>query len=882
MADLSDFTGTPPYATELFGVYQPLLGWKSRQTQRRVSEETARFVDDVLTGMVMDPRYDKAAEEAEFINPVAPGDPVPPDLPYFKGSSVAAYLVAEGRRIIEDEGRPPTKGEWQQILSVPQMRVVLTGANNQRQAIDQVKHLAKEAGNVLVFSKYALSAEEFKRIGAHQIEGTDYMVVSADTFQQPLALKNESVMAGAMTWLAKTMPNVIADVLTPTKRNWEVLRDFIDPLGNFDPVTQQAILSPLGLMNQYRQYFFELETFLAYPVGHVWISPGGTVELIEVSTRRSQTERMVEIINETLTRSELASLEQDELSDAVKEENQRDINLGISASGGFDIGVAHGEASANFGMNTTNKQSQEIAHKRMRQQSEKLSSEIRRNFHTTFRTVTENTDTSSRRYLIQNTSDKLINYELRRKMRRVGVQVQHIGTRMCWQAFVDDPGRELGVAELVHIAQPTDVQSPPPPPEAPPQMLPKEETYTVVVPFCAIGQHDNRSDKYFNGQENDGDRIKIDFEFAAPPPGLGYTLASIMENSIERVNPEEDQPQVAARYEITGDTSFQITLDQVEFNNQPSIRFVLNLIWNPPSQVEAMNQYRADLDKYNNERSREQHIAYVKAVRERLELAGSVPKRTSSEMRQEERIVVYRRLIQQLMKVGGDAPHVTSELIRGIFDVDSMLYFVAPEWWRPRQRDRIQIASAHREGAGNALTITESDKIGWGGVEAKGRSNYMITEETKPAPLGASLGWLLQLDGDNHRNSFLNSPWVKAVIPIRQGREAAALNWLQLAQVEGSDGLDAEYKGPEPEYKNNDGSGKTLRQVLDILAQRLENESKDFTNVLSTETVFERGFDPLEGGFAENSKPYEVFDQWIEILPTDQIVAIEYDPQQHL
>jgi hypothetical protein len=234
------------------------------------------------------------------------------------------------------------------------------------------------------------------------------------------------------------------------------------------------------------------------------------------------------------------------------------------------------------------------------------------------------------------------------------------------------------------------------------------------------------------------------------------------------------------------------------------------------------------------------------------------------------------------MKVGGDAPHVTSELIRGIFDVDSMLYFVAPEWWRPRQRERIQIASAHREGAGNALTITESDKIGWGGVEAKGRSNYMITEETKPAPLGASLGWLLQLDGDNHRNSFLNSPWVKAVIPIRQGREAAALNWLQLAQVEGSDGLDAEYKGPEPEYKNNDGSGKTLRQVLDILAQRLENESKDFTNVLSTETVFERGFDPLEGGFAENSKPYEVFDQWIEILPTDQIVAIEYDPQQHL
>ncbi len=53
-------------------------------------------------------------------------------------------------------------------------------------------------------------------------------------------------------------------------------------------------------------------------------------------------------------------------------------------------------------------------------------------------------------------------------------------------------------------------------------------------------------------------------------------------------------------------------------------------------------------------------------------------------------------------------------------------------------------------------------------------------------------------------------------------------------------------------------------------------------NYLPTDEVFERGFDPLIGGFkAEGTKPFKVFDQWIEVLPTDQIVPVEvtYDPK---
>jgi hypothetical protein len=39
---------------------------------------------------------------------------------------------------------------------------------------------------------------------------------------------------------------------------------------------------------------------------------------------------------------------------------------------------------------------------------------------------------------------------------------------------------------------------------------------------------------------------------------------------------------------------------------------------------------------------------------------------------------------------------------------------------------------------------------------------------------------------------------------------------------------------------------------------------------------FERSFDPLEGGFRATGEAYETFDQWIEVMPTDEIVAKEY------
>jgi hypothetical protein len=193
-------------------------------------------------------------------------------------------------------------------------------------------------------------------------------------------------------------------------------------------------------------------------------------------------------------------------------------------------------------------------------------------------------------------------------------------------------------------------------------------------------------------------------------------------------------------------------------------------------------------------------------------------------------------------------------------------------------------------------------------VDDPNRDSYFITDESEPARFGSSLGWLLQLDGDNMRNAFLNAPWVKAVIPIRPGQELAALNWLK--GVEGMNGItdDVIYRASNPDERDIDGNltdGKPMLEVLKNLGRKIhkkyENgmtsdsypkvgdvsdpalvDDENTVNSTPIDRVYEHGFFPLKDGFRANVGPdYEIFDQWTEVLPTDQIVPVEvrYDPK---
>ncbi len=125
-----------------------------------------------------------------------------------------------------------------------------------------------------------------------------------------------------------------------------------DPLATFGHNDLQAVLSPIGLVHLFRQYFFEFDTFLGPPVGHIWLPPGATLELVEETTRRTLTERTVETLVDALDRTEKTDTVHDELSTAIREENRTNTKFGFGTNVNYDNGTT--EVGANTDLSLDN------------------------------------------------------------------------------------------------------------------------------------------------------------------------------------------------------------------------------------------------------------------------------------------------------------------------------------------------------------------------------------------------------------------------------------------------------------------------------------------------------------------------------------------------
>ncbi|MFD8143693.1 hypothetical protein [Streptomyces sp. NPDC059708] len=892
--NFAKFQGSLPYASELYGVYQPLLGWRSARLAERFGTTgpamrrslAAALTENMRPSYTVAPSSVSAAAPALTIEPGAPVPSVASSLPGTLDSVVTRELLA---RIKKADLADPAV--WDRLVGPgPDGLAALLRIAEERIA----------QGGVIVHAS------------------SDGLLAAGAADSAALAAAQESRVAGALKNLQAAGRYDVLHAMFAAgghQVNVSEVDALSGLLGGGPPVSPgargaaavagppEASLSPLGVVHLFRQYFFEFDSFLGPPVQHIWLSPGSSVELIEVSTRRTLTERTTEASEEVTRRSEQESRSEDELSASVSEENQSSSKFGVSleARTSGKLGVFNTQATARTSYDSADarKTAKEQTHKQLRQQTIKLSTEIKRSFKSTFKTVVETTDTSSKRYLLQNTTDKLVNYELRRKMRQVGVQVQEIGTQLCWQTYIDRPGDELGVAELVHVAQPPQGQV------QPAQLVPMPEQYQETVE----GTYKGPDDDYFDDALAD----------LLLYPKYGYEYRS--HTNVQWLSSNVADLRISQFAEHSNRLRLRIAGHSGDDGEMFPYRFTVD--YGPTAAyVEQVNKVNAErLKEVDQEKERLAKEAFFKAAQERVKLAAGIGPRRFEDLREEERIVVYRSLIRQLFKgkglssISSRTQHIMAELVQTFFDVDRMLYFVAPEWWVPNK-----LAVKENLGFdGSGTTEKEFEKstvVRWGGTSGTGE-DYYITADSRPARLGSSLGWLLQLDGDDLRNAFLNAPWVKAVVPIRQGHEFEALDWLTNAGVEGTDGLDSLYAESVPgergrmllvlkryawrdpaltaRYRDLPADALTVHDAIRYLAVvvsgdwqksrvKVSDRLPDGTpvNYLPTDKVYERGFDPLGDGFeAEGAEPFQVFDQWIEVMPTDQIVATEvrYDPK---
>jgi hypothetical protein len=316
--DFKKFQGQLPYASELYGVYQPLLGWKGKRNGSRLNSIRDRVTISFLaaTSTRINPVFNindsRNPLEITFDAGIGKPSAASSATTFFPGSfltSEIAKITADRKSNTED-----INAFFSKLLSGDELQVLLK--------------------NITGSLKQAYESE-YQRLHAADPGTTQQL---AHQFLNDL-LSRESVAAGTLqTLAAQKQFGILQDIFFPKQVDMALspllnMRDMLDPLEAFDPAQDIAriCLSPIGIVNLFRQYFFEFDSFLGPSVQHIWLSPGGTVELVEISTRKTTIERTMESAFEDIKKTDKETVAQDELSDAVKQDNESSTKFGVSA-----------------------------------------------------------------------------------------------------------------------------------------------------------------------------------------------------------------------------------------------------------------------------------------------------------------------------------------------------------------------------------------------------------------------------------------------------------------------------------------------------------------------------------------------------------------------
>ena len=921
--------GRLPYASEIFGTYRPMVGWASKRKRDRIISDglnsLAPFLRDLLplyaTGNVYSgPIVDRSVERLD-VGHLA-GLVLPNIAPADDGTFIVPALQEVVLKLLEDRPAPKTADEWRAVVNDDTVRQAYGNA-------DYGAVGAWAAWRRTVPQQLPAMAGESPAQHSRRLNELIFSVLDRES--RLAAVLIDLAKNGATDALSSLLLAPAPDPATVEAQIAALQKRLSDPFLEIDPRDglHGVSVSPLGIVHYFRQYFFELDTFLGPAVGHVWLTPGSTVELVESNTRRTLVETLTENLQELTQGSERSDRTQEDLGEAIKQENRSDTKLGFSTTVNQSWPSGDMSATGSINVDTTQQEARESTYKRMREQSEKLTTQIRTSYKTTFRTVTETTDVSSKRYVLSNPSPTdLQNYEMRRKMRRVAVQVQDIGTYLCWETFVDDPGRELGLSNLVHIAKEPTVT-----PLPNPALIPNPERKSGVGFDIKAIWHGSDNPRYPTQPEGIGlgfNKIPVDV-----PDGYRIDLEPNQVVKLEclAARGEGDFGSYLYLAKYIGGNDIDVILAwgggglRWTHTVNLDLRGAITLVPTNDRLMEIAAANKKTLDAANTAaraaESKAYEEAFYTAAQERIELASAIRKRKFEDLREEERTVVYRALIRELMAkpVGSGTGwydlgatsdkqrHVFATVLNAIFDVDRMLYFVAPEWWKPRQSSSLDV------GGNSKYSIGPDKTVAWSDTQAR-KDNYLITGKSEPARLGSSLGWLLQLDGDDMRNRFLNAPWVRAVMPVRPGKEEAAIAWLTRAEVEGTEGLNLTYAAQPGEAEEITQGlaaagqaasdpptvGDAIRYLcLRVSEKHQEGASErlfpdrdgidDGDKVWATpiDKVYEHGFYPLERSFRASpveaptdgkSRNFQIMAQWTEILPTDQVVpvVVRYNP----
>lgn len=245
--DIEKYKGITPYASEHYGVYQPILGWESKLTKNWIQRGGNLFdprVKRILDGRILPgPQLVESDMAVNFLAvPLQPGSGKSP----FR-VILAKDLNSELLRLVRisvqtfvdnNNGRLPEDGEWNQLIEINNLMDV--GKNG---LLRQVNDIHRTRLNDAVYAD-----------GNRQI--TEKQIAVQKTHLE--LMQYESQIAAFLLFHAEGHsgfdPNELkklffVKVAPPLS---EIFRS-TDPLANIDPESKSGALSPVGFIHLYRQ-----------------------------------------------------------------------------------------------------------------------------------------------------------------------------------------------------------------------------------------------------------------------------------------------------------------------------------------------------------------------------------------------------------------------------------------------------------------------------------------------------------------------------------------------------------------------------------------------------------------------------------------------------
>lgn len=554
--------------------------------------------------------------------------------------------------------------------------------------------------------------------------------------------------------------------------NDAIQKDVLGKAFGFLPRRIEEALSPIGVAHYYRQLYFNTEEGFGPIEESFTVAPAETLEVVSETVRRQSFEEINEVGLETESEQAREQRNLDEVSDRTATMVRNSSEVAISANFSGEVGVYQFGADVATNFNSSREKNTERTKKRLKETTFRASERIRKSVSVRTRSFEETTTTNSSRRLIQNTSDTPVNYGLRRVLRKVRVKVQDLGPRMVWQLYVRNPGVGLAKSKFVHFREGQDISLPDVPPGTPPKPEGGQETGTT----SATLEWSNTHGTWY-----------VPIGVVVPP---GRAIDSVAIDSITDLESGgKDDQAPSPRNDISWqegedpESGLFVVAVGVAPGDSRNVNVGYTYSWSPSSQ--ALLEWEATKDRLREEIQEEALQKKFERERTLITERSKIPKRPAADLRQEERYEIMNRMVSHLFANPANPSEPTPtelEYFHRYFDLSGIFLYMHPSWWRPRY-------------AASAV-----------GFE---RPAYEITAESDPAPLGSSLNWAIQLDGDNRRNEFLNSPWVRVCVPINPGNERDAIEWLA-QHIEGDRGYDIE-NGP-------------LKAVLESIEERREAE----------------------------------------------------------